>query len=151
MKRRRSRIAVMLLALLGSLFGSVQASATPTQPIGIAADIVNVAIAPADGRVNCFGYVGIFKPGSSVMVVNWDTSTLNECFGVTTDRTIWHTWPGAGGWTRMPGNGRGDDINTVVGEAPDGTRLVSVRVAGSTLWCQYYFSGSGWTGSWFRC
>jgi hypothetical protein len=76
---------------------------------------------------------------------------LDECVGVTTDRTIWHTWSGAGGWTRMPGNGRADDINTVVGEAADGTRLVSVLVYGSSLWCQYYFSGSGWTGSWFSC
>lgn len=151
MKRRRSRLAVTSLALLATLFGSVQASATPAQPVGIAADIVNVAIAPADGRVNCFGYVGIFKPGTSVMVVNWDTSTLDECFGVSADRTIWHTWPGAGGWVRMPGNGRADDINTVVVEWVNGTRLVSVHVYGSTLWCQYYIGGSGWTGSWFQC
>ena len=149
--KRRSRIAVLLLTLLATLFGSVQASATPTQPAGIEAVIVNVEIAPADGRVNCFGYVGVFKPGTSVMVVNWNTSTLDECFGVSADRTIWHTWPGAGGWTRMPGNGRADDVNTVVGEAANGTRLVSVLVYGSTPWCQYYIGGSGWTGSWFPC
>lgn len=152
MKRRHARIVVMLLALVGGLFGSAQASAAPAQPVGTAGYVVNTATVPANGQVNCFGYVGIFKPGTHVVVINWDSTPLNECFGVTTDRTIWHTWQGAGAWTRMPGNGHADDVVSMAPENPDGGRLVVVYVAGSpTHWCQEYVPGSGWTGIWGTC
>jgi len=61
------------------------------------------------------------------------------CFGISPNRTIWHTWPGAGGWKLMPGNGHADDTGTAFAESAAGSRIVSVWVYGGTgNWCQNY-------------
>jgi hypothetical protein len=149
MYRRLLQVAVVL-ALFGTLVTTAQASAAPAGENGTAGTIVNMAQVPANGKVNCFNYIGNFKTGTYVMVVDWDTST-QECFGIAPDRTIWHTWPGAGGWKVMPGNGRGDLMDTDIDEWPDGTRRVSVFISSGSYWCQYYRPGTGWDGYWYRC
>lgn len=106
---------------------------------------------PADGRVNCHGYIGTFKVGSDVMVVDWDTTGV-ECFGVAPNRTIWHTWAGTGGWKTMPGNGRADDTWGAWENASTGARGVEVYVAsGPSIWCQGYSRSGGWAGRWYQC
>ncbi|WIX85640.1 hypothetical protein [Amycolatopsis sp. DG1A-15b] len=133
------------------LVGGGRASAAPAQPAGTAATAYWASV-PANGRVNCFNYWGTFKQGTDVLVVDWATSSTNECFGIAPDRTIWHAWTGSGGWKVMPGNGRADYIYDVGENVANGARVVMVSVAGSTsLWCQYYYRDGGWTGSWPVC
>ena len=147
---RSLKVAVLLLALLGALFTTAQASAAPAGENGTTGSVINMAPVPADGKVNCFNYIGNFKTGTYVMVVDWLTST-QECFGIAPDRTIWHTWPGAGGWKRMPGNGRADLMYTGIVEWSDGARTVPVFVSSGSYWCQNYYPGIGWEGVWYRC
>jgi hypothetical protein len=150
MHRKHVKIAVVLLALFGTLFSTAQASAQPAGEIGTAGTVINMAPVPANGRVNCFGYYGTFRTGTYVMVVDWVTST-QECFGIAPDRTIWHTWPGAGGWKVMPGNGRADHMYTKIREWDNGARTIRVFVASGSYWCQDYRPGIAWDGDWYRC
>jgi hypothetical protein len=107
---------------------------------------------PAGGRVSCYGYYGTFKAGTDVMVVDWETSS-DECFGIATDRTIWHVWPKSGGWKPMPGNGHADYVYPEVVERSDKARavMVSIPSAPRWRWCQDYFVSTDWTGSWYDC
>jgi len=122
------------------------------QPMGTNGTITRMTPVPANGRVSCYGYYGTFKVGTEVMVVDWATSS-DECFGIATDRTIWHTWPGSGGWTPMPGNGHADYIYDYIVEGSDGFRAISVYIpsAPSYFWCQNYTPATGWTGDWYDC
>jgi hypothetical protein len=151
MHRKHTKIAVLLLALLGTLFSATaQASAASAEPVGVEGTVTRMAPVPANGRVNCYGYYGTFKTGTYVMVVDWVT-TSDECFGIAPDRTIWHAWPGSGGWRQMPGNGRADHMYTGIVEWSDGVRTVPVFVSSGSYWCQNYYPGSGWEGVWYRC
>jgi len=104
---------------------------------------------PPGGRVSCFGYYGTFLANSRVVVVNW-VYTSDECFGIATDRTIWHAWVGSGGWQRMPGNFHADDIAGIRDESADGTK--GVRVREDTIYhhsyYQLYTPSTGWSGIW---
>jgi hypothetical protein len=150
--RQRLGVVVLLLTLMGTVFGAGQASAAPQQPAGAEGVITRMAPVPAGGKVNCYGYIGTFKAGTEVMVVDWATSS-DECFGIAPNRTIWHAWPGSGGWKLMPGNGRADFVYpAIVENLTTGYRGVSVFVsANSSLWCQNYNRSGGWTASWYRC
>ncbi|MDQ3785709.1 MAG: hypothetical protein M3422_00510, partial [Actinomycetota bacterium] len=143
MYRRHLKIAVMLLALLGTLFTTGQASAAPTQSdgtYGTTGTITRMTAVPSNGRVSCFGYYGTFKTGTYVMVVDWVTAS-DECFGIATDRTIWHVWPNSGGWKPMPGGGHADFIYSEIYEnVTTGARGVSVFASSNgTYWCQNYY------------
>jgi hypothetical protein len=131
----------------GAGFSDKRASAGLAEP---AATLRFVPV-PADGKVNCHGYIGTFKVGSDVMVVDWDTTGV-ECFGVAPNRTIWHAWAGAGSWKTMPGNGRADDTWGAAENSSTGSRGVAVYVASSSsFWCQNYSRSGGWAGSWYQC
>lgn len=132
--------------------GAGKTYAVPEQPMGTAGIITRMTPVPSTGRVSCFGYFGTFKIGTHVMVVDWATSS-DECFGIATDRTIWHTWPGSGGWTPMPGNGHADDIYPLIVEnLSTGYRSVTVVIPGAAIpfWCQDYTPSTDWTG-WYAC
>ncbi|MGB3441637.1 MAG: hypothetical protein WBA97_23065 [Actinophytocola sp.] len=133
-------------------FDTGQAPAGPEQPVETTGEITRMTPVPANGRVSCYGYYGTFKAGTEVMVVDWATSS-DECFGIATDRTIWHTWPGSGGWTPMPGNGHADYIYPFIDEDPDGYRVVVVHIPSAPRywWCQNYYPSVGWTGDWYDC
>jgi hypothetical protein len=155
MHRTQLKIAVMLLALLGTLFSTAQASAAPAREpagtYGTTGTVTRMTPVPANGRVSCYGYYGTFKTGTYVMVVDWVTSS-DECFGIAPDRTIWHAWPNSGGWKRMPGNGHADHMYTGIAEWSDGVRAVPVFVSSNgTYWCQNYYPTTGWTGDWYLC
>ena len=157
MYRKHLKIAVMLLALLGTLFSTAPAVAAPARTAasdgtyGTTGTITRMTPVPANGRVSCWGYYGTFKTGTYVMVVDWVTSS-DECFGIAPDRTIWHAWPNSGGWKVMPGGGHADLINAEILERSDGIREVSVfATTNGTYWCQTYFPVTGWTGDWYLC
>jgi hypothetical protein len=98
---------------------------------------------------SCFGYTGTFKSGSDVLKVDWEDpgSGVDECFGVAPDRTIWHAWPGSGGWQEMPNNGRADNMATPF-YSITGRRAVAVVVASTdTVYCSVRNAGPGW-GVW---
>jgi hypothetical protein len=140
----------MLLALFGTLFGAAQASAAPRGPVGTTG-VIKTTPVPPNGRVSCYGYYGTFKVDTYVIVVDWATSR-DECFGISTNRTIWHTFPGAGGWSEMPGHGHAD---SVIGVPPEddatGTRGVYVHViSNNSTWLQWYHTSGGWTGDWIQ-
>ena len=131
---------------------AVQAS--PASTTGTTGTISRFTPVPAGGQVSCYGYYGTFKAGSHVMVVDWTTAS-DECFGIATDRTIWHTWPGANGWHRLPGDGHADDVTGIMAEITDPTNLdygwrgVVVHAdTNNTNWYQMYELPGGWTGQW---
>jgi hypothetical protein len=135
----------------GALVDGGRASAAPARPASTNATILNRQLVTGNGKVNCYNYIGTFKLGTYVVVVDWQASTSDECFGIAPDRTIWHAWPGSGGWKPMPGSGHADYISTIWDNAA-GDRQVGVLVtSNSSLWCQDYSRSGGWAGSWYRC
>ena len=151
MKRPRGRALTILVTVVGMLLGGLltagEASATREVP-----SFYKTAV-PASGKVSCYGYYGTFKAGTYVVVFDWVTSS-DECFGIATDRTIWHAWPNSGGWHRMGGNGHADEIypEWSLEDTVTKQRQVAVFVYSSyTAYCQDYALPNGWTGSWFNC
>jgi hypothetical protein len=126
-----------------------------TAATAVTALLVVAAPAQADEQHSCFGYTGNFKSGTRIERTDWNNDTVvDECFGIAPARTIWHAWPGSGGWKQMPNNGRADNVvgsfRAIVDQ--NWARHVVVRVTGgadyySRLWEN---SGSGW-GAWTRC
>jgi hypothetical protein len=130
--------------------GFALTAAVTAAPSAAASTSAYFVAVPALGHVNCYNYVGTFKQGSHVMVVDWIHGS-DECFGIAPNRTIWHAWPGSGGWQKMAGSGLADDIFLPVQEHADGTRGVTVRVtANNSVWIQLYYPSTGWTGIWGR-
>jgi hypothetical protein len=97
---------------------------------------------------SCFGYRGTFAEGTQVRYIDWNPG-VEECFGVAPSGTIWHTWPGAGGWHEMPGNGRARGIFSL--EDWEGSARTVVVYQYSSRWCQDWDGLSGWAGYWFDC
>jgi hypothetical protein len=132
MNVRMLRWLTVPMVLLGSLVaGATPASAVPAKP--------------------CWT-VGDFKEGTTINRVDWDgNGTVDECFGIAPNRTIWHEWATSNGWVQMPGNGRADDM--LPPQWPGaGKRRVVVYVANPrSHWFQDFVPGSGWTGRWNRC
>ena len=181
MRRSHTR-AVVLLALVGTLLGgllgagqasaqvqsaqvqSAQVQSAQVQSSGTLvaraqssdvqyADIDRVTAVPSTGKVTCYGYTGTFRAGTNVVVVNW-LSTSDECFGIATDRTIWHAWPDSGGWHKMPGGGYADSIaySVFLEEPSTGQREVVVWTRSSDkFWCQDFRRPGGWDAFWFEC
>lgn len=148
--------AMMLVVPAAASPGSVssgtgKSAAALEQPAGTNGSVVRMTPVPASGRVSCYGYYGTFKAGTEVMVVNWDT-VADECFGIATDRTIWHVWPNSGGWRPMPGGGHADYIVNYAYEEPNGYRDIMVWIPGAAIpfWCQDYLHTTGWRG-WYNC
>jgi hypothetical protein len=109
-----------------------------------------------DGTDRCFTYEGVFIPQTRILMPDWDGNgdDVDECFGVAPDRTIWHTWRGAGDWFRVPGDGRADDMIEVfwspgAGDSERYNIVVYVREPRS----HYYTwrEGTKWRGKWFLC
>lgn len=98
--------------------------------------------------VYAYGYRGTAKCDSDVLVVTWSSGRY-ETFVIAPDRTIWHAWPGAGGWHVMPGNGRADDTYSAWWSGAN--RVVSVWVNGVGRYCSTDPSTSASWGSWYRC
>lgn len=84
-----------------------------------------------------------------------------EVFAVALSRTVWHIWPGSGGWQLVPGNKSADDI--INGTRADGkrawwwsgtgaaTRNLSIWMNDrSGFWCTSDY-GHGWSGVWRDC
>jgi hypothetical protein len=137
----------------GTLLGAGLASAEPDQTEGTTAGIIRVTPVPANGRVSCYGYYGTFKAGTDVIVVDWATAS-DECFGIATDRTIWHAWPNSGGWKPLPGNGHADHVYRFVEYVNPSSPVYRYRAvfvhadSNNTDWYQWYYPNSGWTGGW---
>ncbi|MFJ6673599.1 hypothetical protein ACIQMJ_21025 [Actinosynnema sp. NPDC091369] len=172
MGRSQARAVVVSLALVGALLGSLfsagsasaqgrsagtqsggtgsgQVRASATQP----ADIDRVTAVPSTGKVSCYGYTGTFLAGTNVVVVNW-LSTDDECFGIATDRTIWHAWPGSGGWHKMPGGGYADSVAySLFLENPstEQREVVFWTRSSDKFWCQDFRLPGGWDAFWFEC
>jgi hypothetical protein len=150
---RFATAAVLTGALLAS-GSAAHANVTAADAAPATGAAVNVERVPVNLRVpaECFGYTGNFMPGSTVLRVDWEDANTapDECFGVAPNRTIWHAWPGSGGWKEMPNNGRADDT-WLPYYSNDGRRGISVYVASANgTWCSTRNHGPGW-GAWFRC
>ncbi|MEV7044556.1 hypothetical protein [Amycolatopsis sp. NPDC051061] len=140
--------AVIISASPAAANASPKASSAAQEPAATTSTSYRFTPVPASGRVSCYGYYGTFKQGSYVMVVDW-VHTSDECFGISTDRTIWHAWPNSGGWKKMGGNGLADDVAYAVDEGSNGSKGVVVWVASSNkYWVQRYAPPLGWTGEW---
>jgi hypothetical protein len=103
----------------------------------------------ADGHLTCFGYQGTFLQDPhhpTVMLVQWYGEATDECFGIARDRSIWHTWIGAGGWRKM--TGRADYPTAAYTKSYNPyTRAIHVCVMGSGIW-ENDDVDSTWEGWW---
>ncbi|TDP97604.1 hypothetical protein [Labedaea rhizosphaerae] len=147
-------LATAITAVAPATASAAPHASTPSvavnAPSSVASTYFYFTPVPASQRVACYGYYGTFKAGSSVMVVDW-IHTSDECFGISTDRTIWHAWPNSGGWKKLGGGGSADDVAGVVNEQSDGTKGVVVWAASNnSYWAQEYHPVTGWTNSWYR-
>jgi hypothetical protein len=146
-------LAATIAAALPATASATTASTASTaaaRPAAVQSTSYRLTPVPAGGRVSCYGYYGTFKVGTKVMVVDW-IHTSDECFGIATDGTVWHTWPSSGGWTRMGGTFHADDISGPYPEQANGTKGVEVWLAGSNqVWYQRYAPPLGWTSEWTR-
>jgi hypothetical protein len=146
----RRKTVTVLLALVGTLLAGVltAGSAAAAQEV----PVMQATSVPANGRVSCYGYYGTFRTDTLVIVVDWITSS-NECFGIATDNTIWHTWPNSGGWRPMPGNGHADSIAYTQFREDPVTKFRKIAVyaaVNDSYWCQNYYPSTDW-GGWYRC
>jgi len=150
---RRLTIMTTGLLLAGALVGTASpawAGAAPTAGRGPAVVRVSApsGVHPLSYTLNCFGYIGTFKSGSRVMLVDWTANgSVDECFGIAPNRTIWHAWPNHR-WIEMPNNGLADDTDVAFLDGA-GHHVVSVWVANPfSFWCSTLTSG--WQ-RWVRC
>lgn len=136
------------LSLVGALLGgAMPASAASGSDTPTAA--AQRSVQPR-GPVECFGHVGYFRDGTTVLFVDWDRDgVVDECFGIGPDRAIWHTWRGAGGWRQMPHNGRADDMVDAHFNSL-GQRTVKVYVRNINRYFCSSFGSSGWQ-PWVGC
>src|SRR3712207_1622208 len=86
----------------------------------IAAAGVFVAAPPAqartrwfisDGNDKCFGKSRSFKPGTRILLADWNANGEEEmCIGVAPNRRIFYIQPTSSAWKEVPGGGRADDM-----------------------------------------
>lgn len=131
--------------------GAAPTKASPTVTREIAYPVGVTGAQACSGRVfplYRYGYYGEALCGTWIMDVDWNADgTLDETFVIAPNRTIWHAWPGSGGWYEMPGKGLADDTGIAYWFGAD--RRVTVWVAGHGIWCNADVAGpAGWTGWW---
>jgi hypothetical protein len=81
---------------------------------------------------------GCKMSGTDLQRCPWD-----EHFVIAPDRTIWHVWPGSGGWKEMPHNGRADNMwNCYINGNEQ--RQVEVLVYDGSVY--YSYNSGGWKG-----
>jgi hypothetical protein len=112
----------------------------------------SLQVQPADVRpaacngqpVEAFDYTGCMKANSHYApCVEWP-----EVFVIAPDRTIWHAWPGSGGWKQMHNNGLADDtwacFTNVYGQ-----HQVEVCLYDDSMYYSYLVNGvwKGWNRS----
>ncbi|MEE6259358.1 hypothetical protein [Plantactinospora sonchi] len=146
--------AVTALSLTGE---AAPAAAKPAPAPGAPIVRVTEEAAPPNAGPNAscpivaHGYSGAYMCGTRVILVDWygDGRRL-ETFVVSPVRTIWHAWPGSGGWHEMPGRKTGDNMGDAWWSGT-ATRNISVWANHPTgYWC-ISDPGSGWTGVWRDC
>ncbi|MGW6930977.1 hypothetical protein ACWGE0_13005 [Lentzea sp. NPDC054927] len=150
MRNRVLLFAAAVLATLG-LAAVPSAGADPTATASATRQQVTGQDAQAGCSVSRYGYGGTAMCGTHILDVNWNpggTARL-ESFVISTNRTIWHAWPGSGGWKVMPGNGHADDTDDAWWSG--GNRIFSVWVTGSGYWCTTDPAGTASWNGWRRC
>lgn len=143
MLHRMKKALVGVVLLLGVLnafpsqaFASpegVRALSTSTAAPSVEKIPVSSGMVAASFAGSCFGYVGDFMDGSSILVVDWNGGGADECFGIAPNREIYHAWPTSGRWIEMPNNGLADDTDTAF--LLNGNRTVAVFVNGKGDYC----------------
>ena len=98
----------------------------------------------------CFKYTGTFRSGSHIKWGDWNSDGRgDECFGIGTDRRIFHAWANSGGWKVMPNSGLADDVLYALPRSSS-ERSVAVHTNSSGNYYSVSDSGSAWKG-WYRC
>jgi hypothetical protein len=168
--RRTARLAsgALLIGALIATASPASAMATPDSPTNLTR--INTATPTTQTRqadvpsyqATRFNYTGTFRNGTQILDVDWHDIDhrfrfgMVESFGIAPNGTIWHAWPGSGGWKEMPGRGRAD--NTVDSAHHGATtsfpsRTVKVWVNGSGHWCNTDdgHDGGRWFPGWYHC
>jgi hypothetical protein len=147
-----------LLAMAFPASAMTASSAAPDSPTNLPRSITAAPPAVPAGqtrllsyRATRYGYTGTFRDDTQITDADWYKADHRfgsgrlESFGIAPDGTIWHAWPGSGGWKEMPGHGRADNTAGYKWSYP--SRTAKVWVTGSGLWCNTD-SGNGW-GGWY--
>ncbi|MEU4641547.1 hypothetical protein [Micromonospora sp. NPDC023814] len=153
----RTGLAAIVAGLIVGLVAATPAAAASTADPDQASVVAErTLITPASGdevgtlaacRVSAFGYAGWAKCNTIKLTCDFNADgTYDEAWVIADDRTIWHTWAGAGRWHEMPNNGRAD--NTYDCYTSNGNRVIEVWVNNSGRWWSWRDGGT-WRG-WYR-
>jgi len=115
---------------------------------GAASAAPKAEVTAASVSASCFGYTGQFlhrAPLKVDLAGGW-----RECFGIGTNRGIYHAWPNSGGWHEMPHGGRADDTNFAFFDSA-GRRVIEVTVGEFTDYCSTLIPSRGGWQPWVRC
>lgn len=103
--------------------------------------VQQVADADDGCRIEAYTYAGRYMCGTRIGICPWE-----EVFVIAPNRTIWHVWPGSGGWKQMPNNGLADNMWKCYYNG-NGQRQVEVNHRNGHVYYSYY--SGGWRG-WYR-
>lgn len=119
---RRVVATVTAFAAATMLFGAVAEPASAGTP---------------EGPFSCWTYPGTFMDSSNSPLGPIPFSQgPEECFGIAPSGTIWHAWPGSGGWVEMPNHGRAVLIVAAY-DWPGQGKALKVQAASGSYWCTY--------------
>ena len=102
----------------------------------------------ASVSASCYGYKGQFLHRAPLHVDlngGWQ-----ECFGIGTNRGVYHAWPNSGGWHEMPNGGRADDTEGAYFDSA-GRRVIEVYTEGAGDYCSTLIPSRGGWQPWVRC
>ncbi|MFE0106469.1 hypothetical protein [Streptomyces sp. NPDC059009] len=144
-----SVVVGLLLAAPPANAASTAHNSEAKQPVFSTIQVGTAGQAGVSGARDCkvtspWNHVGYLKCGSHAQAADWDgNGTVDEVFGVTGDRRIWHDWKNAGKWVEMPNSGRADDTYDW-GWSNNGTRrAIDVKVGSSQVWRSEFYD-SNW-------
>jgi hypothetical protein len=149
--------AMTVMSITGQSAAAAAATPAPATPVvtRVKVSTPSAASAPsAAPAASCpvvrYGYTGNAMCYTWAMDVDWNGDGRRlETFVVAPNRTVWHAWPGSGGWRVMPGNKTADDMENAWWSGT--TRNIAVWVNHPTVYWCISDPGSGWTGVWRDC
>jgi hypothetical protein len=148
--RRATAVAAAAAALgLGALDASSSAATLHEAPAAHVSELKNQSVRPGfrGCPVSAFGHAGQMICGTSELD-HYVNGIVNEVFVIGIDWSVWHAWPGSGGWHSLGGQAERPTSSGVFQWSSD-PYAVWVYGADGIDWCDNW--GSDNWGAWYPC